>query len=181
MKTTVSLLVENKFGVLCRIAGLLSGRGFNIDSLNVTPTIDPTMSRMTVVVDANANAMEQVTKQLNKLIDVIKVTTVNNGDFVDREMALVKIKSSPQDRPQMLREAEIFRAKVVDATPDTCILEATGDEGKINAFIEFFKHYGVLEVARTGRIAMVRGGKSSRKPKGAEGEIEKGSLVKSTQ
>ncbi len=173
MKTTISLLVENRFGVLCRVAGLLSGRGFNIDSLNVTPAIDSTMSRMTMVVDANANAMEQVTKQLNKLIDVIKVTTVTNGDFVDREMALVKIKSNPQDRPQMLREAEIFRAKVVDATPDTCVLEATGDEGKINAFIEFFKHYGVLEVARTGRIAMPRGGKGVRKGKTAEGELKK--------
>ena len=173
MKTTISLLVENRFGVLCRVAGLLSGRGFNIDSLNVTPAIDSTMSRMTMVVDANANAMEQVTKQLNKLIDVIKVTTVTNGDFVDREMALVKIKSNPQDRPQMLREAEIFRAKVVDATPDTCVLEATGDEGKINAFIEFFKHYGVLEVARTGRIAMVRGSKGVRKGKTPEGELKK--------
>jgi acetolactate synthase I/III small subunit len=173
MKTTVSLLVENKFGVLCRVAGVLSGRGFNIDSLNVTPTIDPTMSRMTVVVDANSNAMEQVTKQLNKLIDIIKVTTVTNGDFVDREMALIKIKSNPQDRPQMLREAEIFRAKVVDATPDACILEATGDEGKINAFIEFFKHYGVLDVARTGRIAMSRGGKMSKKTKAPEGELKR--------
>jgi acetolactate synthase-1/3 small subunit len=173
MKTTVSLLVENRFGVLCRVAGLLSGRGFNIDSLNVTPTIDPTMSRMTIVVDANGNAMEQVTKQLNKLVDVIKVTIVNNGDFVDREMALLKIKSTPQDRPQMLREAEIFRAKVVDATPDTCILEATGDEGKINAFIEFFKHYGVVDVARTGRIAMLRGGKSAKRPKDSEGELKR--------
>ena len=169
MKTTISLLVENRFGVLCRVAGLLSGRGFNIDSLNVTPAIDSTMSRMTMVVDANANAMEQVTKQLNKLIDVIKVTTVTNGDFVDREMALVKIKSNPQDRPQMLREAEIFRAKVVDATPDTCVLEATGDEGKINAFIEFFKHYGVLEVARTGRIAMVRSSKGVRRGRPLKG------------
>jgi acetolactate synthase-1/3 small subunit len=173
MKTTVSLLVENQFGVLCRVAGVLSGRGFNIDSLNVTPTLDPTMSRMTIVVDANSNAMEQVTKQLNKLIDIIKVTSVTNGDFVDREMALIKIKSNQQDRPQMLREAEIFRAKVVDATPDGCILEATGDEGKINAFIEFFKHYGVLEVARTGRIAMSRGGKMAKKGKAPEGELKR--------
>jgi acetolactate synthase-1/3 small subunit len=168
MKTTVSLLVENKFGVLCRVAGLLSGRGFNIDSLNVTPTFDSTMSRMTIVVDANENAMEQVIKQLNKVVDVIKVIPLDEGDFVVREMALVKLKSDPQQRSQILREAEIFRAKVVDATPNICILEATGDESKINAFIQFFKPYGLLEVARTGPIAMQRGGKSEKKGKPAE-------------
>ena len=170
------MLVENKFGVLCRVAGLLSGRGFNIDSLNVTPsTLDPSISRMTIVVEANENAMEQVTKQLNKLIDVIKVTTIENGEFVDREMALIKIRSSPQKRSEVLREAEIFRAKVVDATPETCILEATGDEGKINAFIEFFKHYGMVDVARTGRIAMSRGrGKTAKKAtKSPEDELKK--------
>jgi len=176
MKTTVSLLVENRFGVLCRVVGLLSGRGFNIDSLNVSPsTLDPTVSRMTIVVEANENAMEQVTKQLNKLIDVIKVTTIENGEFVDREMALIKIKSTPQKRSEVLREAEIFRAKVVDATPDTCILEATGDQNKINAFIEFFKHYGIIDVARTGRIAMSRGGgKNAKKAaKTPEDELRK--------
>jgi acetolactate synthase-1/3 small subunit len=173
MKTTVSLLVENKFGVLCRVAGLLSGRGFNIDSLNVTPSIDPTMSRMTIVVDANENAMEQVNKQLNKVVDVIKVISLEQGEFVEREMALLKLKSDPQQRAQILREAEIFRAKVVDATPNVCILEATGDESKINAFIQFFKPYGLLEVARTGPIAMQRSGKADKKNKGVPGELKK--------
>jgi acetolactate synthase I/III small subunit len=173
MKTTVSLLVENKFGVLCRVAGLLSGRGFNIDSLNVTPSIDPTMSRMTIVVDANESGMEQVIKQLNKVIDVIKVTTLEQGEFVVREMALLKLKSDPQQRSQILREAEIFRAKVVDATPNACILEATGDESKINAFIQFFKPYGILEVARTGPIAMQRGGKQDKRNKLTEEELKK--------
>jgi len=174
MKTTVSLLVENKFGVLCRVAGLLSGRGFNIDSLNVTPTLDPSISRMTIVVDANENAMEQVTKQLNKLIDVIKVTALDEGEFVDREMVLIKLKSDPEQRSLILREADIFRAKVVDATPNTCILEATGDQSKIDAFVEFFRHYGILEVARTGRIAISRGHKSGKKNlKAPEGELKK--------
>lgn len=173
MKTTVSLLVENKFGVLCRVAGLLSGRGFNIDCLNVTPSIDPTMSRMTIVVDANESGMEQVIKQLNKVIDVIKVTTLEQGDHVVREMALLKLKSNPQQRAQILREAEIFRAKVVDAAPNVCILEATGDESKINAFIQFFKPYGILEVARTGPIAMQRGGKQDKRNKAAEEELKK--------
>jgi acetolactate synthase-1/3 small subunit len=173
MKSTVSLLVENKFGVLCRVAGLLSGRGFNIDSLNVTPSIDPTMSRMTIVVDANENVMEQVIKQLNKLVDVIKVIPLDQGDFVQREMALLKLKSDPQQRAQILREAEIFRAKVVDATPNICILEATGDESKIDAFIQFFKPYGILEVARTGPIIMQRGAKSDKKGKASADEITK--------
>ncbi len=172
MKTTISLLVENKFGVLCRVAGLMSGRGFNIDSLNVTPTLDPTMSRMTIVVDANESVMEQVIKQLNKVVDVIKVMPLEEGEYVVREMALIKLKSDTQQRSQILREAEIFRAKVVDATPSVCILEATGDEGKIDAFIQFFKPYGVLEVARTGPIAMQRGGKAEKKGKSAE-ELKK--------
>jgi acetolactate synthase I/III small subunit len=173
MKTTLSLLVENKFGVLCRVAGLMSGRGFNIDSLNVTPTIDPTMSRMTIVVDANETAMEQVIKQLNKVVDVIKVIPLEAGEFVKREMALLKLKSDPQQRAQILREAEIFRAKVVDATPNVCILEATGDESKIDAFIQFFKPYGILEVARTGPIAMQRGGKADKRLKTASDELKK--------
>jgi acetolactate synthase I/III small subunit len=142
--------------------------------LNVTPTIDPSISRMTIVVDANENAMEQVTKQLNKLIDVIKVTTPEEGEFVGREMALIKLKSDPEQRPLILREADIFRAKVVDATPNTCMLEATGDKSKIDAFLEFFRHYGILEVARTGPIAISRGNKAGKKNvKTSEGELKK--------
>jgi acetolactate synthase-1/3 small subunit len=160
MRHTISVLVENKFGVLSRIAGLFSGRGFNIESLSVAESLDPKVSRMTVVTRGDDKVIEQVTKQLNKLVDVIKVIDHTEEKFVDRELALIKVNAEPQLREEILRITEIFRGKVVDVSPKTYTVEVTGDEEKVDAFIEMVKPLGVKEIARTGRIAMSRGSKT---------------------
>ncbi|MBI4379302.1 MAG: acetolactate synthase small subunit [Nitrospinae bacterium] len=160
MRHTISVLVENKFGVLSRIAGLFSGRGFNIESLSVAESLDPKVSRMTVVTRGDDKVIEQVTKQLNKLVDVIKVIDHTEEKFVDRELALIKVNAEPQLREEILRITEIFRGKVVDVSPKTYTVEVTGDEEKVDAFIEMVKPLGVKEIARTGRIAMSRGSKA---------------------
>ncbi len=154
---TFAVLVENKFGVLGRITGLFSARGFNIESLSVAETEDPTVSRITLVTEGDDKILEQVNKQLNRLIDVIKVTDLSEESHVDRELVLIKVHAEAEARAEVLRLADIFRAKIVDVTPKTYILEVTGDEGKIRALIELLKPLGVKEVVRTGKIAIVRG------------------------
>ncbi len=160
MKHTISVLVENRFGVLARISGLFSGRGYNIESLSVAPTMDASTSRMTIVTRGDDAVIEQITKQLHKLIDVIKVMDFTSEDYVDREIVLVKVNAEPNNRSEILRVTEIFRGKIVDVSPKTYTIEVTGAEGKINAFVEMIKPLGIVELARSGKIAMARGKKT---------------------
>lgn len=156
MRHTISVLVENKFGVLSRVAGLFSGRGYNIESLSVGETIDPQMSIMTIVTTGDDWVIEQITKQLNKLIDVIKVVDLTELDHVEREMILLKVAPKQENKAEVLRIAEIFRGRIVDSSPNTYTIEITGDEKKIEAFIELMKPMGIKEFVRTGKIAIAR-------------------------
>ena len=158
MRHTISVLVENKFGVLARVAGLFSGRGFNITSLAVGETMDPAISRMTIVVDdqGTPQIMEQVEKQLNKLINVIKVQDFAGGESVDRELILVKVKTTTTTRLEILEIARIFRARVVDVSRHSVVLEITGAADKIKAILDLLASYGVKELVRTGKIAIAR-------------------------
>jgi len=156
MEHIISVTVENKFGSLSRIAGLFSGRGFNIESLSVAPTLDPSMSQMTIVTSGDERIIEQIVKQLNKLIDVIKVVDLNESDFVSRETALIKVHTRPEDRAEALRIADIFRANVIDSTPATYTIEVTGDPRKIEAIINLLQPLGIKELTRTGRVAVAR-------------------------
>ena len=161
MKHTISVLVENKFGVLSRISSLFSGRGFNIESLSVAETMDTTVSRMTIVTRGSDQIIEQVTKQLNKLVDVIKVNDLTEEKFIDREMVLVKVDTEQAvKRDEVLRIVEIFRCKVADVSSKAYTIEVTGDEGKIKAIVDMVKPIGIKEIVRTGRIAMTRGSKA---------------------
>jgi acetolactate synthase-1/3 small subunit len=159
-KHTISVLVENKFGVLSRVAGLFSARGYNIESLSVGETLDESVSRMTIVVRGDEFVIEQVTKQLHKLIDVIKVSDLTDDSHVERELVLVRVNAEPQLRAEILRTADIFRARVIDVTPTSFTLEATGDEGKLEAFLELLRPMGIQEVVRTGKVAIARGPKT---------------------
>jgi acetolactate synthase I/III small subunit len=159
-KHTIAVLVENKFGVLSRVAGLFSARGYNIESLSVGETLDPSVSRMTLVVSGDEFIIEQVMKQLHKLIDVIKVNDLTDDSHVERELVLVRVNAEPQHRAEVLRVGDIFRAKVVDVTPSSYVLEATGDEGKIEAMLELLRPMGIQEVVRTGKVAITRGPKT---------------------
>lgn len=156
MRHTISVLVENKFGVLSRVAGLFSGRGYNIESLSVGETIDPQVSIMTIVTTGDDWVIEQITKQLNKLIDVIKVVDLTELDHVEREMVLIKVAPKQENKAEVLRIAEIFRGRVVDSSPNTYTIEITGDEKKIEAFIELMKPMGIKEFVRTGKVAIAR-------------------------
>ncbi len=156
MRHTLSVLVENKFGVLARISGLFSGRGFNIDTLNVAPTQDPTMSRMTIVVKGDDTVLEQVTKQLNKLVDTIKVQDFRDGEYVDRELILIKVGVDATTRAEVMQICDIFRAKIVDVAPQTVTIEMTGAESKVNAFLGLMNQFGVRDLTRTGKVAMPR-------------------------
>ena len=159
MQHTISVLVANKFGVLARVAGLFSGRGFNIDSLSVAETQDPTMSRMTIVTRGDDRIIEQINKQLNKLIDVVKVIDLTGQKFVERELALTTVQASKETRAELLGIVDIFRCKVVDVSSRTYTLEVTGDFDKIEAIIEILKPLGIKEIARTGRVAIARAGR----------------------
>jgi acetolactate synthase-1/3 small subunit len=159
-KHTIAVMVENKFGVLSRVAGLFSARGYNIESLSVGETLDPTVSRMTLVVKGDAFIIEQVIKQLHKLVDVIKVTDLSEENHVEREMLLVKVNAEPAARAEILRIGDIFRAKVVDVTPNTYTLEVTGEESKIEAIIDLLRPFGIQELVRTGKVAVARGPKT---------------------
>ncbi|RJR22165.1 MAG: acetolactate synthase small subunit [Nitrospiraceae bacterium] len=158
MRHTISVLVENKFGVLSRISGLFSGRGYNIESLSVGETIDPAVSVMTIVTTGEDKVIEQITKQLNKLIDVIKVVDFMEIDHVEREMVLIKVSPRKEDRIELLRVAEIFRGRIVDSGLTTFTVEITGEEKKIEAFIELVKPFGIKEFVRTGKVAIAREG-----------------------
>ncbi len=153
---TISVLVENKAGVLSHISGLFAGRGFNIDSLSVGETDDPTVSRMTIVVNGDDRTLEQVTKQLNRLIDVIKVVDLTNENFVERELALVKLKAGRSSRSEIMEIVDVFRAKIIDISPSTLTVEATGSVDKVDAIISMLKPFGVKEIARTGKVALAR-------------------------
>jgi len=156
MKKTIAVLVENHFGVLTHVSGLFSARGFNISSLAVGETEDSTISRMTIVVDGDEKTLEQVKKQLNRLIDVIKVIDLTDEDFVDRELVLIKVNIDDKNRSEILQAADTFQAKIDDARKKTTVIEVTGDQNKIRSFIETMKPFGIIEVVRTGRIAMGR-------------------------
>lgn len=157
MRHTISVLVENKFGVLARVAGLFSGRGYNIDSLNVGETEDPTVSRMTIVARGDDRILEQIIKQLNKLIDVIKVTDLTDEAHVERELVLVKVSANSKTRSEIIQLADIFRASIVDVSHETLIISSTGDEDKINAMIDMLRPYGIREISRSGKVAISRG------------------------
>ncbi|MFQ6043903.1 MAG: acetolactate synthase small subunit, partial [Candidatus Poribacteria bacterium] len=152
-----SVLVENRLGVLARIASLFSGRGFNIDSLTVAETKEPDVSRMTIVSTGDEKIIEQITKQLNKLIDVIKVSDLTGDRYIDRELALIKVNAENQARGEIIQIVNIFRAHIVDVSPTSLMIETTGDEEKLKAIIDMLSPYGVQEIARTGKIAMLRG------------------------
>jgi acetolactate synthase-1/3 small subunit len=157
MKHTLSVLVENKPGVLARVAGLFSRRGFNIDSLAVGTTEDPTLSRMTIVVDAESQSLEQVVKQLRKLINVIKIMELDPLEMVERELVLIKVNATPAQRAEIVETANIFRANVVDVSKTTMTIEITGTSDKIEALEDLLKPYGIKELVRTGKIALTRG------------------------
>lgn len=159
MRHIVSVLVENEFGVLSRIAGLFSGRGFNIESLCVAETLDPTISTMTIVTSGNDAIIEQILKQLNKLINVIKVVDFKELDYVSREMVLVKVNADEKTREEILRMIEIFRGRIIDVSPKTYTIMITGDEEKLKAFLTLIKPLGIKELVRTGPIAVARGDK----------------------
>jgi acetolactate synthase-1/3 small subunit len=154
MKHTISVLVENKFGVLARIAGLFSARGFNITSLAVGETEEVSVSRMTIVVEGDEKTLEQIKKQLNKLIDVIKVVDFKEGEFIDRELILVKVSITAKNRKEALEAIESFGARIENAGVNTISIEVTGDRNRIKAILELVRPFGILEVVRTGRIAM---------------------------
>ncbi|MCM8760914.1 MAG: acetolactate synthase small subunit [Candidatus Omnitrophica bacterium] len=165
MKHTISVLVENKFGVLARIAGLFSARGFNISSLAVGETEDPTVSRMTIVSEGDDKTLEQIKKQLNKLIDVIKVVDFKEGDFLDRELILIKVAVTPKTRPQILETIESCGARIENAGAKSLCVEATGDQTKVRTLLELLRPFGIIEVVRTGRVAMDKSDKGF-KPEG---------------
>jgi len=156
MQHIFSVLVENKSGVLARVAGLFSSRGFNIDSLCVGETNDPTISRMTIVVRGDDKVLEQVRKQLNKVIDVIKVQDFSDEPYIDRELVLIKVSCNARTRPEIVDIANIFRAKVVSLSAKAITIEVTGVQSKIEAIIDMLKVYGIIELVRTGRVAISR-------------------------
>jgi acetolactate synthase-1/3 small subunit len=159
-KHTLSVLVENKPGVLARIAGLFSRRGYNIDSLAVGPTEHPEVSRMTIVVDVEQSPLEQVTKQLNKLVEVIKVVELDREMSVNRELLLVKVKADAASRGQVLELVQLFRAKVVDVATDAVTIQIVGNSGKLEDFLRVLEPYGVRELVQSGVVAIGRGGRS---------------------
>ncbi len=156
MRHTISVLVTNEFGVLSRISGLFSGRGFNIESLSVAETFDPKISRMTIVTSGDDKVLEQINKQLNKLVNVIKVYDFTGEEHIERELALIKVNLTAETRAEILSIVDIFRAKVVDVSSRTYTIEITGDEEKIRAITELLRPFGIKELVRTGRVAMAR-------------------------
>jgi len=160
MRHTISVLLQNKPGVLSRVTGLFSGRGFNIESLCVAETLDPEVSCLTLVTEGDDAIVEQITKQLHKLIDVIKVTDVTEGEYVEREMALIRVKAEAHTRAEVLRVIDIFRGKVVDVSPRSYAVEVTGSRTKLRAIIDILRPIGIQEIVRTGVIAMPRAKKS---------------------
>lgn len=151
---TISVLVENKFGVLARIAGMFSGRGYNIHSLNVGPSHDPTISRMTIVVREKENVLNQIIKQLDKLIDVIQVVDFREGESVDRELVLLQVAVSPDLRAEVITLCDIFRARIIDVSTERLTIEVTGDDSKVTKFLKLMEGFNIVDLTRTGKIAM---------------------------
>jgi acetolactate synthase-1/3 small subunit len=148
--------VENKFGVLTRVAGLFSGRGYNIDTLNVGPTADPTASRMTIVTRGDDATLDQIVKQLKKLADVMTVQDFREGEYVDRELVLIKVSVDSKTRSEVMQITDIFRGKIVDVQPKSLTIEVTGEESKVEKFLELMKAFGVVGLTRTGKVALPR-------------------------
>ena len=157
MRHILSLLVENESGALSRVAGLFSARGYNIESLTVAPTEDPTMSRMTVVTTGSDEVIEQITKQLNKLVDMVKVVDLSDGEHIERELMLVKVRAAGKDREEMKRTADIFRGRIIDVTDKSYTIELTGDGRKLDAFLNAIERAAILETVRTGASGIGRG------------------------
>src|SRR5690242_750429 len=156
MRHTISVLVENKFGVLTRVTGLFSGRGYNIDTLNVGPTQDASTSRMTIVSRGDDATIEQIVKQLNKLVNVLEVQDFREAEYVDRELVLVKVDVDSKTRAEVMQITDIFRAKIVDVQPETLTIEITGNESKVEKFLDLMKTFGIVELTRTGKVALPR-------------------------
>ncbi len=156
MRHAISILVDNQAGVLSRVVGLFAGRGFNIESLSVAPTLDPTKSKMVITTTGNEQVLEQIKKQLNKIINVIKVVDFMDKDYVEREMILIKVKAQEDTRAEVFRLTEIFRAKVLDISPASFTLALTGDQDKLKAFIDLLAPAGIIDYVRTGTIVMER-------------------------
>ncbi len=156
MRHTISVKVENKFGALARIAGMFSGRGFNIDTLNVGPTVNPSVSRMTLVVRGDDATLEQVIKQLYKLVDVISVEDFRDHEYVDRELVLLRVNADAKVRSEVMQICDIFRAKIIDVQHDKLAIELTGNEGKVTKFVHLMEPFGVSELTRTGQVVLPR-------------------------
>lgn len=175
MRHIISVLVENHFGVLAKVAGLFSGRGFNIDSLAVGETQEPSVSRMTIVTHGDDRIVEKIIKQLDKLIDVIKVTDIRQDEMIDRELVLVKASATADNRTNVMQIVNTFRAKIVDVGQTSLTIEVTGNESKVDAMLELLRPFGIMEVARTGVIALSR--KSELEvPSGNQKKTKKASL-----
>ncbi|MDD4162646.1 MAG: acetolactate synthase small subunit [Methanothrix sp.] len=157
MKHTIAVIVENKSGVLTRIAGLFSRRSFNIDSLSVGATDNPDYSRMTMTVEGDRDVLEQVIKQLSKLINVIRVSELDADESVERELAVIKVNADKESRSEIMQIVNIFRAKIIDVSHRTMIIEVTGDEEKVDAIVQLLRQFGIKEMARTGKVSMIRG------------------------
>ncbi len=156
MRHTISILVENTFGVLTRVAGMFSGRGYNIDSLNVAPTNDPNVSRMTIVTRGDNATLEQVVRQLKKLVNVLEITDFREHEYIDRELVLVKVKVNAKTRAEVMQITDIFRTKIVDVQPKSMTIEVTGSETKVEKFIQLMENFGVMDLTRTGKVALPR-------------------------
>ena len=156
MRHTISVLVENTFGVLTRVAGMFSGRGYNIDSLNVAPTHDPERSRMTIVTRGDDATVEQIVRQLYKLVNVLEITDFREHEYIDRELVMVRVKATAKNRSEVMQITDIFRAKIVDVQSKTMTIEVTGNESKVNKFVALMDNFGVLDLTRTGKVALPR-------------------------
>ena len=156
MRHTISILVENTFGALTREAGMFSGRGYNIDSLNVAPTHNPEVSRMTIVTRGDDDTLEQVVRQLEKLVNVIEITDFREHEYIDRELVLVKVKVDGKTRAEVMQITDIFRAKIVDVQAKSMTIEVTGNENKVEKFIHLMGNFGILNLTRTGKVALPR-------------------------
>lgn len=170
MRHTISVLVENRFGVLARIAGLFSGRGFNIESLTVSPTQDETFSRMTIVTSGDDAVLEQIDKQLSKLVEVVNVTDLTGGGFVARELMMIKVQATPATRSEIIQVANIFKANIVHVEHDVLIIEITGRSSKLDGFKDLMVPFGIVELARTGKVALARASEATESA-GVEGAV----------
>jgi acetolactate synthase-1/3 small subunit len=157
MRHIISILVENKFGVLARIAGMFSGRGFNIETLNVGPMLDERFSRITATILGDSGALDQAIKQVNKLVNVIEVTEYSSGQATERELIMLKVAVGPEKRSEVMQVCDIFRAKIIDVSPQSLNIEMTGNANKVRGFLNLIEPYGVTEMARTGNVALKRG------------------------